>query len=97
MIEPQTIVRRKPDVVFRELQEGEGGVLLHLLSGEYHGLNQLGCVVWGLMESERTFGDLVAGVRDHLDESPESLELDISAFLEGLRERDLVEFVEPTI
>ncbi len=91
MIEPETIVRRKPDVVFRELQEGEGGVLLHLLSGEYHGLNQLGCVVWGLMESERTFGDLVAGVRDQVDDPPEGLDQDVSTFLEGLRERDLVE------
>ena len=91
MIDSQTTVRRKPDVVFRALQEGEGGVLLHLLSGEYHGLNQLGCVVWGLMESDRTFGDLVTDVRGQLDEQPESVEQDVSAFLEGLRDRDLIE------
>jgi hypothetical protein len=91
MIEPETIVRRKPDVVFRELQEGEGGVLLHLLSGEYHGLNQFGCVIWGLMESDHTFGDLVRDVRGQLDEQPDSLEQDVSVFLEGLRDRDLVE------
>jgi hypothetical protein len=92
MIDPQTTVRRKPDVVFRALQEGEGGVLLHLLSGEYHGLNQLGCVIWGLMESDRTFGDLVTDVRGQLDDPPASLDQDISSFLEGLRDRDLVEF-----
>ncbi len=91
MIDPQTTVRRKPDVVFRALQEGEGGVLLHLLSGEYHGLNQLGCVIWGLMESDRTFGDLVTDVRGQLDDPPASLDQDISSFLEGLRDRDLVE------
>ena len=92
MIDSATTVRRKPDVVFRALQEGEGGVLLHLLSGEYHGLNQLGCVVWGLMESDRTFGDLVDAVRSQLDEQPATLEQDVSDFLEGLRDRDLVEF-----
>lgn len=91
MIDPQTTVRRKPDVVFRALQEGEGGVLLHLLSGEYHGLNQLGCVVWGLIETDRRFGDLVGDVRGQLDEEPDSLQQDISTFLEGLRDRDLVE------
>ncbi len=91
MIDPATTVRRKPDVVFRALQEGEGGVLLHLLSGEYHGLNQLGCVVWGLLESDHTFGDLVDGVRSQLDEQPAALEQDVSDFLEGLRDRDLVE------
>ena len=92
MIDPQTTVRRKPDVVFRALQEGEGGVLLHLLSGEYHGLNQLGCTIWGLMESDRTFGDLVTDVRGQIDDPPESLEQDVSTFLEGLHGRDLVEF-----
>jgi hypothetical protein len=92
MIDAQTTVTRKPDVVFRALQEGEGGVLLHLLSGEYHGLNQFGCVVWGLLENERTFGALVVEVRGQLDEQPEALEQDISTFLEGLNERDLVEF-----
>jgi len=91
MIDSQTTVRRKPDVVFRALQEGEGGVLLHLLSGEYHGLNQLGCVIWGLMDSDRTFGDLVIDVRGQLEDPPASVEQDVSTFLEGLRDRDLVE------
>ena len=91
MIDSQTTVRRKPDVVFRALQEGEGGVLLHLLSGEYHGLNQLGCVIWGLMDSDRTFGDLVIDVRGQLEDPPPSVEQDVSTFLEGLRDRDLVE------
>ena len=91
MIDSQTTVRRKPDVVFRALQEGEGGVLLHLVSGEYHGLNQLGCVIWGLIESDRTFGDLVTDVRGQLDDPPAGLDQDVSIFLEGLRDRDLVE------
>ena len=91
MIDSQTTVRRKPDVVFRALQEGEGGVLLHLLSGEYHGLNQLGCVIWGLMDSDRTFGDLVIDVRGQLEDPPPSVEQDVSTFLEGLRDRDLIE------
>jgi hypothetical protein len=91
MIDSHTTVRRKPDVVFRAVQEGEGGVLLHLLSGEYHGLNQLGCAIWGLMESDRTFGDLVTALRGQIDDPPESFEQDVSTFLEGLRDRDLVE------
>ena len=91
MIDSQTTLRRKPDVVFRAVQEGEGGVLLHLLSGEYHGLNQLGCVIWGLMDSDRTFGDLVIDVRGQLEDPPPSVEQDVSTFLEGLRDRDLVE------
>ena len=50
MIDPTTRIRRNPDVVFRPLEEEQGGVLLHLQSGEYHGLNELGSLIWGLIE-----------------------------------------------
>jgi hypothetical protein len=43
------------------------------------------------MESDRTFGDLVTALRGQIDDPPESFEQDVSTFLEGLRDRDLVE------
>ena len=63
MIDPTTRIRRNPDVVFRPLEEEQGGVLLHLQSGAYHGLNQFGSLIWGLIENETRFADLVDGVR----------------------------------
>jgi len=41
MTDEQWIVGN-PRVVYRDLAAEEGGVLLHLDSGQYHGLNALG-------------------------------------------------------
>ena len=93
MIEPATRIRRNPDVVFRQLEEEQGGVLLHLQSGEYHGLNDLGSLIWRLTEQETTFADIVAGVRANSEDVPSSVDGEVSDFLEGLRDRNLIELV----
>jgi len=91
MIDPTTKIRRNPDVVFRQLEEEQGGVLLHLQSGEYHGLNDLGSLVWRLTEQETTFADVIVGVRAGAEDVPDSVDVEVSAFLEGLRDRNLIE------
>jgi Coenzyme PQQ synthesis protein D (PqqD) len=68
----------------------EGGVLLHLGSGEYHGLNAVGQLVWELLTEEHTVAELIAVVRQRI-EAPSGLEEEVLAFLEELRRRDLVE------
>jgi Coenzyme PQQ synthesis protein D (PqqD) len=79
---------RNPDVTYRDLEEG--GVLLHLQSGAYHGLNTTGSAIWKLLDGEPTLHTVAAGLRDQLDDPPASLEQDVAGFLEGLRRRDLV-------
>ena len=59
MIDPTTRISRNPDVVFRSLEEEQGGVLLHLQSGSYHGLNQFGSLIWGLIENETRFAEIL--------------------------------------
>ncbi|MDH3261532.1 MAG: PqqD family protein [Acidimicrobiia bacterium] len=87
-------IQRNEQAVFRELAEGEGGVLLHLESGAYHGLNPIGTVIWGLVGDGSTFGDLVEGVRSRLTDAPAELVSDVAAFIEDLVERDLLIFSE---
>ena len=91
MIETNTRIRRNPDVVFRPLEDEQGGVLLHMQSGEYHGLNELGSLIWGLMENETRFADLVDGVRAETEDAPTSVDEDVSRFVEDLNARDLVQ------
>jgi hypothetical protein len=91
MIDPTTRIRRNPDVVFRPLEEEQGGVLLHLQSGAYHGLNQFGSLIWDLIENETRFADLVDGVRSESEGAPASVEEDVSGFVEDLSARDLVQ------
>ena len=86
----QTVLTRNPDVVARELPESEGGVLLNVASGAYHGLNPTGFVTWGLIDGVRTIDELVDGVRERFPDAPANLQTDVLRFLEGALERDLV-------
>jgi hypothetical protein len=90
MIDSTTRIRRNPDVVYRSLEDEQGGVLLHMQSGEYHGLNELGSLIWGLIENETRFTDLVDGVRAETEDAPASVDEDVSRFVEDLSARDLV-------
>jgi hypothetical protein len=90
MIGPGSKIRRNPDVVSRNLAEGEGAVLLHLVSGQYHGVNPIGLAIWDLIARERTVQEVVDGVRDRVEDSPPDLESDVIEFLTQVHERDLV-------
>ena len=82
------MIRKNPQVVYRALA-GEGGVLLHLESGAYHGLNEIGTLIWGLLDEEKTFDQLVAELRDHLLDPPDDHPGEVERVLADLRERDL--------
>ena len=53
-IGPSSTLQKNENVAFRRLAAGEGGVLLHLESGEYHGINEVGCLIWEHLDGERT-------------------------------------------
>jgi hypothetical protein len=88
MIERSTKLRRAPEVVYRELQS-EGGVLLHLQSGQYHGVNHTGLAVWELLDGERTVAEVIAEFRSRLDEPQVALDRDVTEFLGSLTDRQL--------
>jgi Tfp pilus assembly protein PilP len=85
-----TRVRRNPDVAYQALAEGEGGVLLSLETGEYHGVNDTGGRIWNLIDGERTVPEIVDELRRELADAPESLETEAAEFVESLRARRLV-------
>jgi hypothetical protein len=71
--------------------EGEGGVLLHLDTAAYHGLNEVGALIWRLLEEPKAFDTLLQELRDQLQELPPQFEEEIGQFLDELAERGLVE------
>jgi len=93
-LQPGTIIRRSERAVFRRLTDG-GGVVLHLDSAAYHGVNPVGTLIWELTEQTITFEDLVGQLRERLDDPPDDLEGDVADFLGKLGERDLVSFASP--
>jgi hypothetical protein len=91
MIEATTVLRRNPRVEYRSMGEGEGGVLLHLDTAAYHGLNEVGALIWRLLEEPKAFDTLLQELRDRLQDPPPHFEEEIGQFVSELAERDLVE------
>jgi hypothetical protein len=88
MIESEARLSRNPQVVYRPLED-EGGVLLDLDSGRYHGVNSTGLAIWELLDGVRTVADVVVELRTRLAEPPPELEDDVTEFLSGLSARGL--------
>ena len=86
----ETSVAQNPRVVYRDLAEEEGGVLLHLDTGQYHGLNRVGSLIWHLLDGKRTPSMIADELRGPLADAPRELQQDICRFLADLRQRDLV-------
>jgi hypothetical protein len=88
-MDPESTLTRNPQVVARELSDA-GGVLLHLETGAYHKINQLGFAIWVLLDQDRTLDDLVAAVRGLVADAPPELEADVRSFVESAAKRDLI-------
>jgi Coenzyme PQQ synthesis protein D (PqqD) len=88
------MIRPTTTLAYQELADGVGGVLLHLETGQYHGVNSVGALVWSLVGDGTSFGDLVDAVREQVEDAPEDLADDVAAFLSELHARDLIAFEE---
>jgi hypothetical protein len=88
MVDGTAIVKRNPRVEFRSLGEGEGGVLLHLNTSPYHGLNEVGCLIWKLLDDEPTFTGLLTDLGARLEQLPPTFAVEISEFLDELAQRN---------
>ena len=77
-------------MVARDLAEEEGGVLLHLDSGQYHGVNRTGLAIWNAIEDGCTAREVIERVAAGVESPPSSLEGDVLAFLASIHERDLI-------
>jgi Coenzyme PQQ synthesis protein D (PqqD) len=88
VIESDTRLRKNPQVVYRELAD-EGGVLLHLDSAQYHGVNSTGLAIWELLDGSRTVAEIVADLRGRLDQPPAVLDEEVTEFLASLSARGL--------
>jgi hypothetical protein len=89
--EPSTVLLRNPRVEYRSLGEEEGGVLLHLDTAAYHGLNGVGALAWSLLDGI-TFEQLLDELRKQLEGIPPTFEEEIAEFIGDLAERDLVHY-----
>ncbi len=89
-MDPQTIIRPNPRAVFRQLTDSSG-VLLHLTSAAYHGVNPVGALIWGMLEPGTSFQALIDELHTQLEDPPSGIEAEVAEFLAELESRDLIE------
>ena len=69
--------------------EGEV-VVLDLARSEYVAVNRTGSTLWRLLDEGATQDELEAQLAHHFDVSTSRAAADVSAFLDALRDRDLL-------
>jgi hypothetical protein len=78
-----------PAVVWRQVLPGEA-VLVNLDTAASLALNPTGLVVWQLVDGERSVAQIVAAVRDHFKEVPDSVAADVGELLDTLAEEGFI-------
>ena len=89
-------IARNPRVAFHPLSEGHGGVLLHLDTGAYHGINPVGSLVWQLLEQQSGLAQLIEVLRSRVEGAPANLDEEIAGFVKDLLARNLLTIEERT-
>jgi hypothetical protein len=89
MMDRETYFQANAPQVVHETIDGET-ILLNLESGIYYSLNDTGGVLWALMESGRSQGQIIGQVADHYETDQVLLESMVDAFFDELKSEGLV-------
>ena len=82
-------ISRSERVVFRALGGGEGGVLLHLDTAAYHGVDETGAFIWTQLDAI-PMKQLMNRLTTAFDEVPDTFRDEIDEFLSALADRELI-------
>ena len=80
--------KHSPDVVFRDL-DGEA-VILDLASGTYFGLNEVGTLVWRMIDEGRNAAEIVDAVAAEYQADRAAIAQDVNRLIEDLSTRRLI-------
>ena len=66
MIQETTVLRRNPRVEYRSMGRRRRSPALHLDTAAYHGLNEVGALIWRLLEEPKPLDVLLRELRGEL-------------------------------
>lgn len=66
-------------------------VILHLESGTYYGLSEVGARIWTLIQEPKSVGDVRDALLEEYDVEPDLCERDVLALLVELASHNLIE------
>ena len=84
-----------PGTLYRDVQ-GEG-VLLHLDSGQYFGLDEVANRVWQLIVEKNALGDVEAALLNEFNVEPPRLSEDLQRLVDELVAKKLIEVEEAPV
>jgi hypothetical protein len=87
-ITPETILQRKGDLLFNEI-DGEV-VMLSIENSEYYGIDKVGSRIWELLEQPLRYKNLIAKLMAEYEVSEQQCLEDTLAFLAKLTEKKLL-------
>lgn len=90
-VTPDCTVVATRDQVYSELDNE--AVILHLQSGTYYGLNQVGARIWDMLRQPRKVAEILAAILDNYEVESARAERDLVALLQRLSDERLIEVV----
>lgn len=89
---PDTLVTWHPEQVTAAV-DGQV-IVMGLIQGQYVGLDDIGSVLWKLLEQPQTVGHLCDQLGQHYRGDPDVITSDVMAFLEELKAIDLIQVLD---
>ncbi len=83
---------RNPEIVLRE-DDDEWGVLLDPDTGSTFGLSPVGLFIWTRLDGQHTVADILRELQENVGDLPDEAPSEVSAFVDQLAQRGLVQFV----
>ena len=71
--------------------ENKQGILLKLEDGIYYGVNEIGLMIWELLDGKMTVDDIISCISQEFDVSRARAASDVQAFLKILQKKGLIE------
>jgi hypothetical protein len=93
-ISDSSIVVAVPEQIFSDI--GGEAVILHLQTGIYHGLNEVGARIWNLIQAPKAVQDIKQIVLEEYDVTAQECDRDLIALLKDLLAAGLIEVKNDT-
>ena len=88
------IPKQNPDLIFETIENET--IIVHLKSGTYYSLRDVGTIIWTELEAGRTLHEIRTRLVGEYDAAPQEIETGIQQLVESLVEQELLVFEEQT-
>ena len=87
-MDPSTLLQRSPNATFQIV--ADEAILIHLQTGVYYSLNEVGTAFWELLDGQRTLSDCAAHIAGEYNAPQEVILADLDELAGELAKEGLV-------